>query len=1174
MTLQDIRAKARGVAHPQQHSSAPGLTPREANLGARFTPGSGDTLLTGVQAIAKLLVEQHANDQRQGRNTANFITGYQGSPLAGVDKLLHTMPGVLSASHTTFQPGLNEELAATALWGSQVDLPTGQSRYDGVVGYWYGKGPGLDRAVDALRHANMFGVNPRGGAVLFVGDDPASKSSTVPAVSERTIASLHIPVLFPRNSAEVVTHGLHAVNISRLTGCVVALKITTDVAEGASIVRDEDCVVEADTPEILVKGKPWQYTQRGVSLAPGHIQAAEIDLFGPRTEGILQYARAHQLNPIEIHPPHATTGIIASGTTYSAIRQAWNDMGITDDDLFRAGIRCMKLGLMHPIDREGVREFAEGLTEILVVEEKTSFIETAVRDGLYATNNPPAILGKRGREDEPLIPHDGELTADRLARPLAKVFAAQLPHAVPTPTRIPLPLLSTSRKPYFCSGCPHNRSTVLPEGSIGGGGIGCHTMVSVEARETSNVTGITQMGGEGAQWIGQAPFTDVPHIFQNVGDGTFFHSGQLAVQACVAAGVNITYKILFNDVVAMTGAQDAEGALTVAMLTHKLSSEGVQHIIVCSEDPSQHRKSDLARGTLLWHRDRLEEAQLKLRDTRGVTAIIYEQHCAADARRQRKRGTMPVRSKRVVINEAVCEGCGDCGMKSNCLSVQPVDTEFGRKTRIDQTSCNTDYTCLTGDCPSFITVESDPSRATLTDGGPEAPELPAPTSVPTKDHHGVFIAGIGGTGILTVNQVLATAAFITGYDVHTLDQTGLSQKAGPVTSHLRLSRGAQDLSNRVSGASADCVLAFDLMTATVPVNLAYLDPEITTTVASTSATPTGDMVYDPGIAYPSQETLLSRIAPLSRDIVTFDALRAAHTLFGTTEHANFLVVGAACQSGSLALSPEAIEEAITLNGVAVDANIQSFRWGRAAVAYPEVFAEATVSEQPEHEKFHDCDLSGLPDTTAEVVQIRASSLVDYHGRAVSDAYLEKVRDIAAKERDWGDNTEFSETVARYLYKLTAYKDEYEVARLLTQTGDTARALSDVPGAHRVTFQLHPPFLRAVGRKAKIGFGGGSRWTLSLMAHGKFLRGTPLDVFGYARVRRIERALVIHYRELVSRLVDTLGADRARAIRIATLPDLIRGYEGVKLGNVHRYCDELEAQGEDASTIRALLGSKL
>ncbi|WP_328409665.1 indolepyruvate ferredoxin oxidoreductase family protein [Nocardia sp. NBC_00403] len=1141
------------------------------DLADRYRVGAGTVVLTGVQAIARQLVEQHVRDLRAGQRVGTFVSGYQGSPLGGVDKMLNGMPNVLAEHDISFVPGLNEEIAATSVWGSQADLPAGTATHDGVVGVWYGKGPGLDRATDALRHANMYGVNPRGGVLLLVGDDPASKSSTVPAVSERSLAALNIPVLFPRNAREIVTMGLHGVALSRASGCLVALKIVADVADGAWTVDGSVGDIAITVPEIDWEGRPFTYLQRPMA-APADSVIAEADLYGPRWEIVKAYSALNELDVIEVNPARATLGIAATGTTFDAVRQALIDLGVDDAALQHAGVRLLRIGMPYPIAPERVRQFADGLSRIVVVEDKTAFIETQIREILYGTPDAPQIIGKRDADNRPLFSQDGELTTGRIVAPLRRALQGQLDMKRPLPQPLSLSVLPAKRAAYFCSGCPHNRSTAVPEGSLAGGGIGCHTMVTMSGRDDSKVTGLTQMGGEGSQWIGQAPFTDVPHLFQNIGDGTYFHSGQLAVQACIAAGVNITYKLLYNDVVAMTGAQDAEGALAVPMLTHKLRTEGVRQIIICADQPKKYRKRDLAAGTLLWHRDRLDEAQRALREVPGVTVLIYDQHCAADARRRRKRGTLPVRRTRVVINEAVCEGCGDCGVKSNCLSVQPVDTEFGRKTTIDQTSCNTDYSCMDGDCPSFVTVElPEPTKAkragtkraeTKRAEPPVLPELRDTTPTTTQN---VFLAGIGGTGIVTVNQVLATAALRAGYEVASLDQIGLSQKAGPVVSHLRFAFGELEPANRLTPGSADCIVAFDLLTATDNKNLAYGSKATTVSVASTSRTPTGDMVYDKSVAYPDEGTLLSRLEQVSRSVRSFDALAAAEVLFGNTSAANFLMVGAAYQIGGLRLPATAIEEAIEINGVAVAANIAAFRWGRVAVERPDVFTAATTRKQRKRAEIDiPADLfDGVTATgeTRRLLELRAVELIGFQGVRVARAYVRTVQDIWDAQHRVTDRTEFSEQVARGLYKFTAYKDEYEVARRLTDPAFLDDVADQLPEGANLTYRLHPPVLRAMGRKKKIGLGPRSHLVLRALAKGKRLRGTKFDPFGYAHVRQVERALLAHYTEMVTALaadLDPAGYDRA--VEAAALTDIVRGYEDIKLANVELYRNGLRELG--------------
>ncbi len=861
---------------------------------------------------------------------------------------------------------------------------------------------------------------------------------------------------------------------------------------------------------------------------------------------------------------------MAGGKAFTDVRQALRDLGLDDPGpdaaLERAGIRLLRLGMVHPIQRDLVREFAAGLSTVLVVEEKSAFVESAVRDALYGLPDAPAVIGSTDADGVPLVPEAGELTAGALAGPLRRVLGDRVELAPPRREPAPLPLLTAGRTPYFCSGCPHNRSTVVPEGAVAGGGIGCHAMVALTGRPESLVTSITQMGGEGAQWIGQAPYTDARHMFQNMGDGTFAHSGQLAVQACVAAGVSITYKLLFNRAVAMTGGQDAAGGLEVPQLATKLLAEGVARIIVCADEPERfHDLPPLPRGVDLWHRDRLDDAQSALAATPGVTVLVYDQRCAAESRRLRKRGAIPVRSTRVVINEAVCEGCGDCGVKSNCLSVQPVGTELGRKTRIDQTSCNTDYSCLAGDCPSFVTVEVSPGAAKAS--GHERPEPPSVPDVERPAAGDVFLAGIGGTGIVTVNQVLGSAAVRDGLAVHGVDQTGLSQKAGPVTSHLRIARDAATLgpANRIG--TAGCYLAFDALVGADARYLGYADPEATVAVVSTSPVPTGAMVRDPSVAPLDIPALAERIAGRAREVVRLDAQAAANALFGDAMPANLLLVGAAYQSGALPLSAEAIEWAIELNGVAVAVNTAAFRWGRVAVADPDAFAAATAGPAVATPATW-AELGELAGETRRLAGIRAALLADYQDARTARRYVNDLLTVWRAERrlDGDDraDTAFSQAVARGLHKLTAYKDEYEVARLLTDPAFEARLAAEVPGGTDLRYRLHPPTLKALGRQRKIALGPWMRPVLRTLARGKALRGTPLDPFGRTPMRQLERALRDEYRAMVLRLATELSAETyAVAVAAAEAADLVRGYEGVKLAGVRRYRARLAELGLSA-----------
>ena len=1184
MTLQSEKAGQSEQAG--QSEKAGPATPVEFSLAGRYTAGAGPVLLTGVQAIARLLVEQHAADARAGLRTASFVSGYQGSPLGILDKALTSAPELVETAGLKFVPAVNEELAATAIWGSQVEVPGRHRGVDGAVGLWYGKAPGVDRAGDPMRHGNMCGADPRGGVLVLAGDDPACKSSTIPCMSERTLAGYGLPVLFPGSAEEIVRLGRYGVALSRASGLWVGMKIVADVADGVWTVDGSVSDVPITVPELEWEGRPWRYEQVPMLLPPDSMRAEE-QLYGPRWAMLHEFLTANPVNTVELDTPDAWLGIVAGGKTFHDVRQALHDLGLDDEALRRSGIRLLRLGMIHPIQRDLLRGFAEGLDTVLVVEEKTAFVEAAIREALYRQPNAPEVIGSADSAGAPLVPVSGELTAGSLAGPLRRVLRArsEVAERLAPPdlaSRPVLELLPVSRTPYFCSGCPHSRSTLLPEGSVAGGGIGCHAMVALAGRPGTAVSSMTQMGGEGAQWIGQSALLDggdgsagPPHMFQNIGDGTFAHSGQLAVQACIAAGVSITYKILYNRAVAMTGGQDAEGGLEVPELTRKLAAEGVVKIIVCADELERYKAlGALAPGAQLWHRDRLDEAQRELAAVRGVTVLIYDQRCAAESRRLRKRGTIPIRPTRVVINEAVCEGCGDCGVQSNCLSVQPVDTEYGRKTRIDQTSCNTDYTCLKGDCPSFVTVQVPAGGARK---APRArPEPPAVPDVPGRaaglSNTGtvdIFLAGIGGTGIVTVNQVLGSAAVRDGLAVHGVDQTGMSQKAGPVTSHLRVAAAAEALApaNRVGAAQAHCYLAFDPLVGADDKNLAYASQATTTAVVSTSEVPTGAMVRDASVVAPAGATLLDRISGSVRELVALDASSAALALFGDAMPATFLLVGAAYQSGALPFSAAAIEWSIELNGVAVAANTAAFRWGRVAVADPAAFASATGSDAGDAGPAGSpdlpagLDLGELAGETRRLAAVRAAQLVGFQNTATARRYLDVVRAAWSAERALGERTDYSQAVARGLHKLTAYKDEYEVARLLTDREFERRLAAEVPGGTKLRYRLHPPVLRAMGRERKIAFGPWLKPVLRGLAMGKRLRGTPLDPFGRTEVRRMERELRDSYAAMIARLTGSLTeANHDTSVAAAQAADLVRGYEGVKAANVVRYRERLAELG--------------
>jgi indolepyruvate ferredoxin oxidoreductase len=1147
---------------------------QDFSLDAKYRQEEGLIFLSGIQALVRLPLDQHRADKRQGVNTATLIAGYRGSPLGGLDTTLERHPDILREHHVVFLSGVNEDLGATAIFGAQQANLFPRPKYDGVLGMWYGKAPGVDRTGDIFKHAQFMGVGRLGGVLALAGDDPTCKSSTLPSSSEVALYDAFMPTLFPGTVQEVLDLGLHGFALSRFSGLWVGFKIVTNIADEIGTAEVAPDRVRPRAPELTIDGRPWRPTQNPRLLLPDSL-ALEREIFYGRLEAARAYAAANNLNRITVPAPGAWLGIVAAGKTYYDVREALAELGLDDDALRRYGIRLLKLGLLFPAEPGVLGEFARGLEEILVVEEKRSFVELFTRDVLYNAPVRPRIVGKTDERGERLVPADGELDADRIAL----VIARRLERRVELPSvtaRVavlealrdrPAPV-TLARAAYFCSGCPHNRSTVVPDGSVAGGGIGCHGLVLTMDRDT---LGITHMGGEGAQWVGAAPFVELSHVFQNIGDGTLFHSGSLAIRQAVAAGVNITYKILYNSAVAMTGGQAAAGAMSVDALTRWLEAEGVGRTIVVSEEPGHYGPgARWARDVEVWRRDRLDEAQRVLRDIPGVTALIYDQRCAAEKRRLRKRGKLPDPAMRVYINEAVCEGCGDCGAKSNCLSVHPVETEFGRKTQIHQSTCNKDYSCLEGDCPSFLTVTPlGPPRAKARRIFTVDRPLPEPAlRVPPECL--LYLTGIGGTGVVTVNQLLGTAALLEGKPVTGLDQTGLSQKGGPVVSHLKIG-GRREASNKIAAGEADAYIGFDILVATQPGSLDRARPDKTIAVVSTSQVPTGAMVRSTDVHFPDPSGLVVAVNRHTRkdENVFLDALGLAEELFDDHMATNLIVLGAAYQAGAIPVSAAAIEEAIRLNGVAVAMNTQAFRVGRLVVVDPGW--AGTVARHrvgavelspaglaPELVRL----LAPFEGETRRLLLIRAPELEAYQNLAWARRYIDFVGQVAAAERTRvPGRTRLAETVARQLYRLMAYKDEYEVARLHLK-GDLAAALRrEYPDGVRVDYNLHPPILRALGWKTKIRFGPWFDVVFRLLVRLRGLRGTALDPFGRARVRRVERQLIGEYRTLVDKALVDLGPETwERAVKLAELPDLIRGYEEIKLRGVKRFRDEVRALG--------------
>ncbi|MEM7284995.1 MAG: indolepyruvate ferredoxin oxidoreductase family protein [Actinomycetota bacterium] len=1137
------------------------MTATEFELSDRLGAVDGTVAMSGQQALLRVTADQQRADAARGLRTAGLIAGYRGSPLAGVDDVYEQNRAVLDRHDVRFISGVNEDLAATMIWGSQLAHLEADCRYDGVFGLWYGKGPGIDRSLDALRHGNISGIDPRGGVIAAVGDDPACKSSTVPSASEGVLADLNMPTLYPGSVQDVLDMGRWAYELSRFCGLWVGLKIHTDVADQyATVAVDPNRLPAAVRPDM----SGWTPSQ-GVTLVPATAVPLEADAFGPRLDAARAFVAANGLDRA-VGASTAKLGILAAGKAYADVRSGLAELGLrSDGDIAAAGIRVLKPAMIWPLEASALVDFAEGLEEIVVVEEKRSFLESQVRDLLFDLDARPRVTGKRSPEGDRLLPDSGALTADIVTPALRRRILAVLPDASVRAPRERIRILDTSgdlpvRQPYFCSGCPHNRSTVVPEGSVAGGGIGCHTMATWMDRDNE---GLTHMGGEGAQWAGMSPFVSTPHRFQNIGDGTFFHSGSMALRQAISAGTNITYKVLYNGTVAMTGGQDAAGNMPIPDLTRYLEAEGVVRTVVVNEDAHDYEAA-LAANARIEHRDRYDAVQRELRDVPGVTVVVYDQRCAAELRRDRKRGRVETPTKRIFINESVCDGCGDCGRVSNCMSVHPVETAFGRKTRIHQESCNYDYSCVQGNCPAFIEVEIDPDAPTTRVGGITVPEGAPPPEPAIPDQATVLIVGIGGTGVVTVSQVLSTAALFDGREAVSLDQTGLAQKGGQVISNLKIGTAVGDVAARVGGGEADTALIFDVVGGTSADVLSRTRTGESAVVVSSVLLPTGTMVRELGNDFPELDAFRRAIEAATdpAEATWLDAEGIARGVFGSQPAANLIVVGIAYQRGLLPVSSHGIESAITQNGVAVEMNLEAFRLGRRLAVEPTVLAHLAESTAPDvvepptptGEAAAIVDRIGGSARLRELVSWRVPELIAYQNVAYAQRYADVIARCVDAERSRGLADDISATVAFQLFKLMAYKDEYEVARLHLRDGlSTEIADRFGPGA-RFSYLLEPPTLKKLGRQGKSSIPQkAGRAVFTGLLRTKRLRGTRLDPFGRTEERRIERALVDEYPELVDAiLADLTPENAAEGARILGLADQIRGFDAVKLANVERY----------------------
>jgi indolepyruvate ferredoxin oxidoreductase len=1148
-------------------------------LDDKYSLDVGRAFMSGVQALVKLPMLQRQRDALQGKNTAGFISGYRGSPLGSYDQSLWKAKDHLKAQHIVFQPGVNEELAATALWGTQQlgFAPPGTNKFDGVFGIWYGKGPGVDRCSDVFKHANMAGTTPWGGVLAVAGDDHVAKSSTAAHQSDHIFKACGLPVFFPASVQDILDQGLHAIALSRFAGIWSGMKTIQEIVESSATAHIDPERVQIVLPEFVMP-------PGGVHIRwPDTALEQEARLFDYKWYAALAYIRANKLNHNVIQGPNDRFGLIASGKAYNDTRHALLDLGLDDATCQRLGIRVHKVGVVWPLESHTTREFATGLREILVVEEKRQVIEYQLKEELYNWRDDvrPTIVGKFDEADgdtsggewsmanptqRTLLRANADLTPALIARAIAKRLK-KLGLDADTTARIDAHLAvldakdkslqtltlgtTAERTPWFCSGCPHNTSTKVPEGSRAMAGIGCHFMSLWMDRST---TGFTQMGGEGVPWSGQQPFCTDPHIFANIGDGTYFHSGILAVRQSVASGVNITYKILYNDAVAMTGGQPvgerSEGH-SVVQIAMSMKAEGAQRIVVVTDEPEKYEGVTLVEGVRVFHRDELDRIQREMREIKGTTVIIYDQTCATEKRRRRKRGTMVDPAVRVMINEEVCEGCGDCGVQSNCLSVEPLETPLGRKRTINQSTCNKDTSCLKGFCPSFVTVEGGTfkkkaSSTSTTINPASLSALPEPVLPTITEPWGTVVAGVGGTGVITIGQLLGMAAHMEGKGIVTQDSAGLAQKGGATWSHILIANTQNEIrTTRVSMAAADLIIGCDPIVSASKETTLRMRPGRTHVALNSNSTPTAAFVKNGNWQNPAEQCVAEITAQVGVDGVgAFDADTLAKQLMGDTIYVNPMILGYAWQKGWLPLHRESLVRAIELNDVQVKNNLAAFEWGRHAAHQPDALMKTIQPSQVIQFKKRE----SLEDLIAD----RMTRLTNYQDNAYALLYQGIVARVQAAEAPLG-KTLLSDTVARQLYRLMAYKDEYEVARLHTQTGFMERIQNSFEGDFKVHYHLAPPLWskrNSQGELVKRKFGPIMLTGFKVLAKLKGLRGTKLDYFGKTEERQTERALIREYMQHLDRVLTSLNSDtHSHAVKVAQVPENIKGYGHVKERNI-------------------------
>ncbi|GIL02565.1 MAG: indolepyruvate ferredoxin oxidoreductase [Alphaproteobacteria bacterium] len=1124
------------------------------SLDDKYAATDGKVFMNGTQALVRLPIVQIRRDRAAGLNTGAFISGYRGSPVGGFDMALQQARKHLDAHDVVFRPGVNEDLAATAVWGSQEVGMSPGARKDGVVGIWYGKGPGVDRCGDVFKHANSFGTSRHGGVLAVVGDDHNAKSSTVAHQSDHALMAAIMPVLFPSSVLEFTELGLLGIAMSRYSGLWVGYKVIADTVETTGVVD------LAGEQRAFALPNDFEMPPGGLNIRwPDDRYAQDERLQEHKGYAAIAFARANGVDQITVDSRKPRFGIISSGKAYENVREALRHLDIDERTANLIGLRLMKVRMPWPLEPEGVRRFSEGLEEVLVIEERREVIEHQIKQQLFnwRADVRPRIVGKFDDQDNRVLSLHEDITAGVATRVIAqRLLKFELPDDLRNRVAERLAYyedrhrLRLSHQPpvarmaHFCAGCPHNTSTVVPDGSRAFAGIGCHFMALWMNRNTETYT---HMGGEGATWIGTAPFTDEKHVFANLGDGTYFHSGLLAVRASVAAGTNITYKLLYNDAVAMTGGQHVDGELTVPQLSRQLHAEGVREIWLVSDEPERYSAHDLAPGVRVRHRDYLDEVQRHLREVQGCTAIIYDQTCAAEKRRRRKRGTMVDPDRRVFINAAVCEGCGDCSVQSNCIAIEPLETELGRKRQINQSACNKDFSCLKGFCPSFVTVEgARPRKRALPALSDE--KLPEPAVAALDRPYNIAITGVGGTGVLTIGAIIGMAAHLEGKAALIQDFSGLAQKGGAVLSHVRLAPTPGEVASaQIPSGEADVLIAADTVVAASKDGVALCGPRRTRAVLNTHLSPVSGFVFDRDFDFHERQVLETIAANISGEPDRVDFGRLAELVCGDAIATNIMMLGYVAQKGLLPVGHAALDRAIELNGVSVRANRLAFNWGRRLAARPDEAARIAAGES---------GTAAEPATLAELVERRAGFLTGYQDAAYARRYRDLVARVEAAEARLGRKRDLTNAVARYYFKLLAYKDEYEVARLYTD-GDFERRLRETfDGAMKLTFHLAAPVLASEilpnGRPRKRQFGPWMLTAMRLLARMKRLRGTAFDPFGRSPERRTERRLIADYEAMLAEIIGALGADNHRfAVALARLPDEIRGFGPVKQAAIER-----------------------